>query len=81
VTGDEGMQITDQTASSKSLVPPYNWRAHWLTVNEFSRMMGRAPDTVHWWIRQGVLADFGIPVMQFRQGKRHSGRTFILNIY
>ena len=63
------------------LVPTYNWRAHWLTANEFARMMGREPVTIYKWIKNGTLADFGVPVMHFRRGRRHSGRTFIQNIY
>jgi hypothetical protein len=62
-------------------VPAYNWRAHWLTVQEFSRMMGREPQTVYKWIRNNTLSEFGVPVMHFRNGKQHSGRVFILNIY
>jgi len=44
-------------------------------------MMGREPRTGYNWIRNGTLAEFGVPVMHFRKGKQHSGRTFILNIY
>jgi hypothetical protein len=72
-------EVNDHASSARG-VPAHNWRAHWLTVNEFARMMGRAPDTVHWWIRQGTLAEFGIPVYQFRNGRLHSGRSFIRNI-
>lgn len=68
-------------ASSARTVPVHNWRAHWLTVSEFSRMMGRRPTTMYKWIGDGTLAEFGVPVMQFRSGRLHSGRTFILNIY
>jgi hypothetical protein len=68
-------------ASSARGTPPHNWRAHWLTVDEFSHMMGRRPQTIHTWLRNGTLAEFGIPVCQFRCGGLHSGRTFILNIY
>jgi hypothetical protein len=68
-------------ASSARSVPSHNWRAHWLTVNEFARMMGRRPFTVHWWLRNGTLAEFGIPVCRFRCGGLHSGRIFIQNIY
>jgi hypothetical protein len=81
MTGDEGMQPTAQPAQPKSTVPVHNWRAHWLTAQEFARMMGREPQTVYKWLRNGTLAEFGVPVMHFRQGKQHSGRTFILNIY
>jgi hypothetical protein len=80
----EGMQPTIQVQEVKEtdrLVPTYNWRAHWLTVNEFSRMMGRAPDTVHWWLRNGTLAEFGIPVYRVCGRRRHLGRVFIQNIY
>ena len=64
-----------------SRVPAHAWRAHWLTITEFSRMMGRQPRTIREWVDEGTLAEFGIPVCQFRHGKRHSGRSFILNIY
>lgn len=67
--------------SSARSIPSHNWRAHWLTVQEFSRMMGRRPQTVYSWIENGTLAEFGIPMCQFRQGRRHSGRVFIQNIY
>ena len=70
-----------EPSSSARLVPSCNWRAHWLTVQEFSRMMGRRPQTVYSWIGDGTLADFGIPMCQFRHGKRHSGRVFIQNIF
>ena len=50
-------------------------------ITEFSRMMGRQPRTIREWVDEGTLAEFGIPVCQFRHGKRHSGRSFILNIY
>ena len=63
------------------LVPAHNWRAHWLTTAEFARLMGRSQWTVQTWLRNGTLADFGIPVCRFRGGKLHSGRTFIQNIY
>jgi len=67
--------------SSDRLVPTYNWRAHWLTAQEFARMMGRDPQTIYKWLRIGTLAEFGIPVCQFRHGRLHSGRTFIQNIF
>lgn len=66
---------------SSARVPVHNWRAHWLTVQEFSRMMGRRPFTVHWWLRNGTLAEFGIPVYRVRDGRLHSGRAFIRNIF
>jgi hypothetical protein len=68
-------------STSSSRLPPYPWRAHWLTVAEFSRVMGRSYWTVQDWVRDGTLAEFGIPVYQSRHGRRHTGRTFILNIY
>lgn len=67
--------------ASSARVPVCNWRAHWLTATEFARVMGRDPQTVYWWLRNGTLAEFGIPVCQFRGAKLHSGRTFIQNIY
>ncbi len=68
-------------ASSVRGVPEHNWRAHWLTAVEFARMMGRQPRTVYDWVENGTLAEFGIPICQFRRGKTHSGRVFIQNIY
>lgn len=74
--------VVVETASRASHpVPLHNWRAHWLTVSEFARMMGRDPQTVYKWIRQGTLAEFGIPCCRFRAGRLHSGRVFIQNIY
>lgn len=67
--------------SAARSVPVHNWRAHWLTAREFARVMGRDEQTVYWWIRNGILADFGIPTCQFRQGRMHSGRIFIRNIF
>ncbi len=66
---------------SSARVPTCNWRAHWLTVAEFSRVMGRRPQTIYSWINNGTLAEFGIPSCQFRHGRVHSGRVFILNIF
>lgn len=68
-------------ASSARGVPAHNWRSHWLTAVEFARMMGRQPRTVYDWVENGTLAEFGIPICQFRHGKSHSGRVFIQNIY
>jgi hypothetical protein len=73
--------VSSADRGSSSRLPAHNWRAHWLTVNEFSRMMGRSPDTVNWWVRQGILAEFGIPVYRVRHGRLHSGRIFIQNVY
>ena len=75
------VQPADVRVSSARGIPVHNWRAHWLTVQEFSRMMGRSPSTVYDWVGDGTLAEFGIPVWQTRHGRLHSGRTFILNIY
>jgi hypothetical protein len=74
----ETSPLPDRASSSR--LPAHNWRAHWLTVQEFSRMMGRPPDTIYRWLRTGTLAEFGVPVMQFRGGRLHSGRTFIRNV-
>lgn len=68
-------------ASSARSVPAHNWRAHWLTAQEFARMMGREPQTIYKWLRNGTLAEFGVPVYQSRFGRLHSGRIFIQNIY
>lgn len=68
-------------ASSTARLPVHNWRAHWLTATEFARVMGRDPQTVYWWLKHGTLAEFGIPVCQFRHGKTHSGRVFIQNVF
>jgi len=73
--------ILDRPSSSRLSIPSHPWRAHWLTVAEFSRVMGRCPTAVYNWIDNGTLAEFGIPMCHFRTGRRHSGRVFILNIY
>ena len=73
-------EAPDHATSSRS-VPTCNWRGHWLTVTEFARMMGREPRTGYNWVRNGTLAEFGVPVYQFRCGGLHSGRVFIKNIY
>ena len=63
------------------LVPTHTWRQHWLTAGEFAKLMNRHEQTVYSWLRNGTLAEFGIPVYQCRRGRLHSGRTFICNIY
>lgn len=75
-----GQESSDHATFARS-VPVHNWRAHWLTVVEFSRVMGRRPPTIYEWVHDGTLAEFGIPVCQFRGSKLHSGRVFIQNIY
>jgi helix-turn-helix protein len=75
------IESESSTISAARGVPVHNWRAHWLTASEFARMMGRDPQTVYKWLRNGTLAEFGVPVYQFRHGRLHSGRTFIQNIY
>ena len=72
--------LSPMRASSAHSVPACNWRAHWLTTSEFARVMGRRPQTVYTWLRNGTLAEFGFPTCQFRCGGLHSGRTFIRNI-
>jgi len=62
-------------------VPTHNWRRHWLTTQEFAAAAGRPPFTIHTWLRNGTLAEFGIPVCQFRFGRAHTGRTFIQNVF
>ena len=62
-------------------IPSCSWHAHWLTVSEFARLMGRRPRAVYYWVENGTLAEFGIPVCQFRHGRSHSGRMFIRNVY
>ena len=80
-TSSTYVETIPDPASSARGVPACSWPGQWLTVTEFSRVMGRRPQTVHWWIRTGVLAEFGIPICQFRHGGLHSGRVFIQNIY
>jgi hypothetical protein len=72
--------VEDRATSSRS-IPSCSWRAHWLTAQEFSRVMGRPPATIYRWMREGTLAEFGIPIYQFRQGGLHSGRIFIQNVF
>ena len=69
----------ERSPSARS-VPPCPWHAHWLTVREFAHLMGRSPYTVRWWIKQDILAEFGIPVYRTRMGRLHSGRIFIRNV-
>jgi hypothetical protein len=70
-----------QSEQSTRLVLTYNWRAHWLTAQEFARVMGRRPQTIYWWIGNGTLAEFGIPICEFKFGRKHSARFFIQNPY
>jgi hypothetical protein len=67
--------------SSARSIPIYPWRAHWLTVMEFSRMMGRHPQTVYTWLSNGTLSEFGFPVYYCRSQGIHRGRTFIKNVF
>lgn len=76
---DDRVQASDRATSARN-VPSHDWRGHWLTVTEFSRMMGRRPSTVYEWVGDGVLAEFGIPVWQYQCGRKHSGRVFIRGI-
>ena len=89
-TVDKGMATTATTARVKEIsdhassargVPSCSWRAHWLTAHEFACVMGREPQTIYTWLRNGTLAEFGIPTYQFRHGGLHSGRTFIQNVF
>jgi len=75
------MEAASASASSARSVPPHEWRNHWLSVPEFAAVMNRREQTVYKWLRTGTLAEFNIPVCQFRNGRLHSGRTFILYIY
>lgn len=70
-----------EAASSARSVSPHSWRGHWLSVSEFAVIMGRHEQTIYKWLRTGTLAEFGVPVVQFRSGRPHSGRTFIQNVY
>jgi hypothetical protein len=68
-------------ASQIHSVPQHQWRGHWLTVVEFSRLMGRKPPTVYEWLANDTLSTFGICVYGFRKGRKHSARFFIQNPY
>ena len=68
-------------ASSARGVPACSWPGQWLTVMEFSRLMGRRPPTVYEWLANDVLSSFGISVYVFRSGRKHSARFFIRNPY
>jgi hypothetical protein len=76
-TGD----FVSTDGASTQLIPTHNWRAHWLTAQEFARMMGRRPQTIYTWLRDGTLSEFGIPTFHVRTGGLHSGRAFIRNIF
>jgi hypothetical protein len=68
-------------ASRPSFVPAHAWVGHWLTIEEFARMMGRRPQTVYKWIRQNSMMDFNISTYEFRIGRKHSARIFVRNPY
>jgi hypothetical protein len=72
---------TMETASSARSVPPHEWHNHWLSVSEFAAVMNRREQTIYKWLRTGTLAEFNIPVCQYRSGRPHTGRTFILYVY
>ena len=73
-------EVPDRAISARS-VPSCPWRAHWLTVQEFARMMGRSHWTVQTWVRNGTLAEFGIPVYRHNFRGPHQGRVYIQNVY
>jgi len=75
------MKETMISPDSPRSVPAHNWRAHWLTAQEFARVMGRRPQTIYSWLRNGTLAEFGIPVYCHRFQRVHRARIFIQNIY
>lgn len=79
--GEIALKTAIESSASPIRLPVHNWRAHWLTVTEFSRMLGRPPATVYRWLNDGTLAEFGVPILEFRNGRRHTGRVFIQNIY
>jgi hypothetical protein len=62
-------------------IPQCSWSGHWLTIVEFSRLMGRKPPTIYEWIREGTLSEFGIATYEFRFGRKHSARIFVRNPY
>lgn len=47
-----------------------NWSGHWLTIKEFSRMMGRSEVQVLNWTQNGTLDAFGFPVYCASRGSR-----------
>ena len=72
--------IPDPVSSARG-VPPCSWPGHWLTIQEFSRLMGRQPSTVYGWLANGTFKDFGLSVYEFRLGRKHSARFFVRNPY
>lgn len=73
--------VRENASSSARSIPPHPWRGHWLSVTEFASVMNRHEQTIYKWLRNGTLAEFGVPVVQFRHGRLHSGRVFIYHIY
>jgi hypothetical protein len=75
------LSTSPASPASSSRLSAHNWRAHWLTAVEFSRVTGRPLHTIYTWLRNGTLAEFGIPVYQTRHGGLHSARVFIKNVF
>jgi hypothetical protein len=72
--------IPDPTFSARG-VPSCSWPGHWLTIQEFSGLMGRQPSTVYGWLANGTFKDFGLSVYELRLGRKHSARFFVRNPY
>ena len=75
------METDTVRANYPAAIPQHSWTGHWLTVAEFSRLMGRQPQTVYDWVKFGTLSEFGVSVYEFRLGRKHSARIFIRNPY
>ena len=75
------LEQESMAAVRPSFIPAHEWVGHWLTIPEFSRLMGRRPSTVYGWARDGVMSEFGISTFEFRLGRKHSARIFVKNPY
>jgi len=53
-----------------------NWYGHWVTTEEFARIMGRPHRTVQEWAANGTMVEFGIPVYRVTTGRCNT-RHFI----
>ena len=54
-----------------------DWHMHWVTVQEFARMMRKSPQIVRHWIQDGTISDLGFPIYRISHG-RFNTRSFIL---
>ena len=52
------------------------WHLHWVTVQEFARIIGKDPRIVRYWIIDGTITQLGFPIYRICHG-RFNTRSFI----